>query len=60
MKLGSKRKVRVTLSKSGEVSLQTLPDVMSFFGALKGRLPYDPQEKRKARDAMGHKGLERG
>ena len=59
MKLGTKRKVRVTLTKSGEVSLRALPDVMSLFGALKNSLPYDPKEKQKARDAMGRQGMER-
>ena len=53
MRLGHKRKVRVTLSPAGEISIQPLPDVMSFFGALKGGRPYDPQEKSKARAAMG-------
>jgi AbrB family looped-hinge helix DNA binding protein len=53
MKLGSKRKVRVTITKAGEVSLRPLPDVMSFFGAMQNGVPYDPKEKRKARHAMG-------
>jgi AbrB family looped-hinge helix DNA binding protein len=57
MKLGSKRKVRVTISKSGEVSLRPLPEVMTYFGALKSSIPYDPKEKLKARDAMGPKGM---
>ncbi len=55
MKLGSKRKVRVTFNESGEVSLRALPDVMSFFGALGSSLPYDPQEKQKARAAVRRK-----
>ena len=52
LKLGSKRKVRVSMTKSGEVSIRPLPDVMSFFGRLKSGLPYDPREKHKARNAM--------
>ena len=53
LKLGLKRKVRVALTKDGSLSLRPLPDVMSFFGTLKSKTPFDPQEKQKARDAMG-------
>jgi len=56
MNLGSKRKVRIAITKAGEVSIRPLPDVMSFFGALKNNVPYDPDEKRKARAAIGHRG----
>lgn len=59
MKLGSKRKVRLSMKNSGELSLQALPDVMSYFGKLKTNVPYDPREKRKARGAMGGKRIER-
>jgi len=59
MKLGSKRKVRIAITRTGEVSIRALPDVMSFFGALKNNVPYDPDEKRKARAAMGLRGAQR-
>jgi len=59
MKLGSKRKVRVTFTRSGEVSISALPDVMSFFGALKSGHPYDPGEKQAARVAMGKRAQRR-
>jgi bifunctional DNA-binding transcriptional regulator/antitoxin component of YhaV-PrlF toxin-antitoxin module len=53
MKLGAKRKVRLSMTEPGVVTLRPLADVMSFFGALKSNVPYDPQEKAKARAAMG-------
>lgn len=53
LKLGVKRKVRVAVTEPGVVTMRPLPDVMSFFGALKNNLPHDPHEKHKAREAMG-------
>jgi len=53
LKLGVKRKIRVAITQEGVVTMRPLPDVMSFFGALKNNLPYDPHEKDKAREAMG-------
>ena len=55
LRLGAKRKVHVAMSDDGVVTLRTLPDVMSFYGSLGGRVPYDPDEKRKARAAMGRR-----
>lgn len=55
LKLGTRRKVRVAMSGDGTVTLRPLPDVMSFFGALQSPMPYDPQEKQKARAAMGRR-----
>ncbi len=45
LKLGAKRKVRVAINQEGLVTMQPLPDVMSFYGALKGTTPFDPREK---------------
>jgi bifunctional DNA-binding transcriptional regulator/antitoxin component of YhaV-PrlF toxin-antitoxin module len=56
LKLGVKRKVRVTVTPEGTVTMRPLPDVMSFFGTLKSDLPYDPREKETAREAMGQRG----
>jgi bifunctional DNA-binding transcriptional regulator/antitoxin component of YhaV-PrlF toxin-antitoxin module len=56
LKLGVKRKVRVAVTREGLITMRPLPDVMSLFGALKSHVPhvpYDPNEKRKAREAMG-------
>ena len=55
LKLGSKRKVRVAITGEGVVTMRPLPDVMSFFGKLKGDDPFDPHEKARARAAMGHR-----
>jgi len=55
LKLGAKRKVRVAMTEDGLVTLRPLPDVMSFYGALSGHPPCDPDEKRKARSAMGRR-----
>jgi bifunctional DNA-binding transcriptional regulator/antitoxin component of YhaV-PrlF toxin-antitoxin module len=60
LKLGSKRKVRVVMTKEGTVTLRPLPDVMSLFGALKSAVPYDPDEKQKARQAMGRRAARKG
>ncbi len=56
LKLGAKRKVRVAISEEGTVTMRPLPDVMSFFGKLKNDVPYDREEKEKARGAMGRGG----
>jgi|GEM_PF-5403050 len=60
LKLGSKRRVRVSLSEKGIVTLQTLPDAMSFFGIFKARGDFDPAEKIKGRRAMGRRAARRG
>jgi bifunctional DNA-binding transcriptional regulator/antitoxin component of YhaV-PrlF toxin-antitoxin module len=60
LKLGVKRKVRMSLSDDGLVTLRPLPDVMSFFGALKTDAPYDPDEKRGARQAMARRAIRKG
>ena len=60
LKLGSKRKVRVAMTKGGTVTLRTLPDVASFFGILKNGVPYDPNEKQAARQAMGRRASGKG
>jgi bifunctional DNA-binding transcriptional regulator/antitoxin component of YhaV-PrlF toxin-antitoxin module len=59
-KLGTRSKVRVALAKDGTVTMSPLPDVMSLFGVLKGSMPYDPNEKQKARQAMGRRASRRG
>jgi bifunctional DNA-binding transcriptional regulator/antitoxin component of YhaV-PrlF toxin-antitoxin module len=53
LKLSAKRKVRVAMSRDGLVTLRPLPEVMSLYGSLKGDVPYDPDEKQKARQVMG-------
>jgi len=53
MKLGSKRKVRLSMTDGGIVTLRSLPDAMSLYGIFKGRGDYDPREKQKAAAAMG-------
>jgi bifunctional DNA-binding transcriptional regulator/antitoxin component of YhaV-PrlF toxin-antitoxin module len=55
MNLGRKRKVRVTMSDNGLVTMRPLADVMSLFGVLKNGTRYDPDEKRKARQSMGRR-----
>ena len=55
LNLGTKRKVRMAVTQDGKVTLEPLPDVMSFFGKLKSAIPYDPHEKDKARQAMAHR-----
>jgi AbrB family looped-hinge helix DNA binding protein len=55
MKLGAKRKVRVAVAEDGLITMRPLPDVMSFYGALKGDAPPAPDEKRAARAAMGRR-----
>lgn len=55
LKLGTKRKVRIAVSKEGTVTLRPLPDVMSFFGVLKSRIPYNADEKVTARRAQGRR-----
>ena len=57
LKLGSKRKVRVGITKEGIVTLRPMPDVMSFFGALKSRVPYDLDEKKHSRCAQGRRAV---
>ncbi len=59
MQLGKKRKLRLTMSRAGQVTLRPLPDVMSLFGSLKNELPHDLREKAKARHAIGKQGLSR-
>ena len=59
LRLGAARKVRMRLSADGNVILHPLPDVMSFYGALKNRLPYDPDEKTKARRAFARRTTKR-
>jgi bifunctional DNA-binding transcriptional regulator/antitoxin component of YhaV-PrlF toxin-antitoxin module len=59
MNLDGRRRVRVSFAKGGEVFIRLLPDVMSYFGALKNPRPYDPKEKRTARAAMGSSELPR-
>ena len=53
MKLGHKRKVRVTITRAGEISIRPLPDVMSFFGSLQSGVAYDPHEKQKGAGRHG-------
>ncbi|HMD54560.1 MAG TPA: hypothetical protein VKJ65_08435 [Phycisphaerae bacterium] len=53
LKLDVKRKVRVAVTQGGVVTMRPLPDVMSFFGALKSQAPYRDDEKHKAREAIG-------
>ncbi|HUO07154.1 MAG TPA: AbrB family transcriptional regulator [Phycisphaerae bacterium] len=60
LKLGRKRKVRVAVTEDGVVTMRPLPDVMSFFGKLKGDMAYDPDEKEKAREAMGRRAARKG
>lgn len=60
LKLGAKQKVRVEMTEEGIVTMRPLSDVMSFFGALKNDKPYDPNEKDKARAAMGHRTTRKG
>jgi bifunctional DNA-binding transcriptional regulator/antitoxin component of YhaV-PrlF toxin-antitoxin module len=55
LKLGSRRKVRIAVNDEGVITVRPLPDVMSFRGALKNNVPYDPREKQKARHAMGRR-----
>jgi bifunctional DNA-binding transcriptional regulator/antitoxin component of YhaV-PrlF toxin-antitoxin module len=55
LKLGARRKVRVAMDDQGLVTLRPLPDVMSFFGSLGGRVSFDSNEKQKARAAMGRR-----
>ena len=55
LKLGVKRKLRVTITQEGTVTMRPLPDVMSFFGKLKSDEPFDPREKEKARLAIGRR-----
>lgn len=60
VKLGIKRKVRVSVTGDGVVTVRQLPDVMSFFGALKGKIAHDPAEKQKSREALGRSAARRG
>ena len=52
LRLGTARKLRMRLSADGNVTLRPLPDVMSYYGALKNRIPYDHQERAKAHRAI--------
>jgi bifunctional DNA-binding transcriptional regulator/antitoxin component of YhaV-PrlF toxin-antitoxin module len=56
LKLSSRRKVRVSITDDGLIALRLLPDATSFFGSLGGRVPFDPNEKKQARSAMGRRG----
>jgi bifunctional DNA-binding transcriptional regulator/antitoxin component of YhaV-PrlF toxin-antitoxin module len=53
MNLGTKGKVRISMTGTGVVTMQPLKDVMSLFGALRGPDAYDPDEKSRARKLMG-------
>ncbi|HTV48521.1 MAG TPA: hypothetical protein VMG59_08755 [Phycisphaerae bacterium] len=53
--LGVKRKVRVAVTREGIVTMRPLPDVMSFFGTLHNRMAYNPNEKHRAREAIGRR-----
>ena len=55
LRVGVKRKVRLELTPPDTVTLRPLPDVTSFYGALRGGAPYQAQEKRKAREALGRR-----
>ncbi|MGC8539904.1 MAG: hypothetical protein ACP5QA_04660 [Phycisphaerae bacterium] len=52
LRLGTARKIRMRLSADGDVIIHPLPDVMSYYGSLKSRVPYDHREKAKARRAI--------
>jgi bifunctional DNA-binding transcriptional regulator/antitoxin component of YhaV-PrlF toxin-antitoxin module len=52
LRLGAARKIRMRLSADGDVIIHPLPDVMSYYGSLKSRIPYDHREKAKARHAI--------
>ncbi|HXC02235.1 MAG TPA: hypothetical protein VNU49_06250 [Opitutaceae bacterium] len=41
--------------KDGSARVRPVPDVMSLFGAANDGTPRDPEEKRKAREAMGRR-----
>jgi len=55
LKLGAKLKVRVALTRDGLVTLRPLPEVVNFYGSLRGRAPYGLDEAAKARAAMGRR-----
>ncbi len=41
--------------EDGSARVRPVPDVMSLFGAANDGRPRDPEEKRKAREAMGRR-----
>jgi AbrB family looped-hinge helix DNA binding protein len=47
LRLGTRRKVRVAMTEDGIVTLRPLPDVLSFYGSLASKIPFDPEEKQK-------------
>ena len=53
LRLGSRRKVRVAMTKQGLITVRPLPDVGSFYGSLAGRVAHHRGEKSKGRAAMG-------
>jgi len=57
LKLDTRRKVRISMKKDGTLNLAPLPDVMAFYGIAKSKVPYNPDEKQIAREAMGRRAM---
>ncbi len=59
LNLKARSKVRLELMNDGMVTLRPVKEVQSCFGILKNSAPYNPNEKRLARAAMGARAARR-